>query len=572
MAEVKKITDEQVKAKYDRGYNYLYSSNYKTKINEIFTKFFPRYKRADVSSSGFSRGNINNANTIRSQKTFNKIGINKHTNNNISNVGAQLATIRRENYINEIYGPEFELGFKFKNTTRIKMKKAGFTTDEIKSAERKFLSVIEEEILAIISNSNYRQTRDTVIGQLDVIGATCEVIERSLSGKYSFNPVSMLDVTCYPIGNGAEDVIFIDRVSTYLDFATWLQSTYNVPYEVENKKDDDVVNFAIYQIPEYMVDGDNSRWVYHYGILDTEKGKILYQASPEIFKHIILSVINRDEDNYLGWGLGDEKGNDIHRLLRMQNYHDINVARDALPVIYKNAKLIKNSTNKVLAPGAEVGFNLPNGEKIGDNMYVLPNGNSQAISNTIEIHKNELMKGERFPTPQEMPANTPATYAYIYRQELIINRSNRTVVIKKELVDKEMINILKMMKSMEGTTTFLDIIDDKTKDDLKQINFDIEREEFEVVVMGELERAKRKQDYQNTQAVLQSGGEIAANVVIPHKYMLMLKHTFNPMDIFKPDEEIEQETNKMLDERSEIATAQGLLQQELLANAGKKEG
>ena len=123
------------------------------------------------------------------------------------------------------------------------------------------------------------------------------------------------------------------------------------------KAEDDMVEFAIYQIPEYMVDdeededgnviGKSGKWIYHYGIFDTGKGEIIHNDIPQIYKHIILSVVNRDEDNYLGWGLGDEKGNDVHRIMKMQHYHDINVARTALPIIYKNSKLVKNTLRTV---------------------------------------------------------------------------------------------------------------------------------------------------------------------------------------------------------------------------------
>ena len=235
-----KLTSEEVKKKYDKCDSELSDGNYKNKINEIFTKFFPRYKRSNINStfsnniSSTNRGG-NRAVGFNTNRGGNANRNNKTFNNNVSNVGVDLATTRRNNIINEIYGSSFELGFTFKDTTKIKFKRKGYTNDEIKSIEREFLGVMEEEILSVISNSNYRQTRDTVIGQLDTIGSTCEVIEKNIAGKYIFTAVNMLDVSCIPIAGGMEDVIFIERSSTYLDFSTWLMSTYGESYDFGEK-------------------------------------------------------------------------------------------------------------------------------------------------------------------------------------------------------------------------------------------------------------------------------------------------------------------------------------------------
>ena len=580
-----RLTNEDVKLKYDKATSIVYNTDYKNKINEIFVRFFPRLKRnylntySSTSSGGRGNRGVGNGYTTASTNKFGAGGRNtKSFNNNVSNVGVDLASTRRENIINEIFGSSFELGFTFKDTTKIKFKRRGYVEEQIKNIEREFLGVVEEGILSVISNSNYRETRDTVIGQLDSIGSTCEIIEKNVAGKYIFTPVNMLDVTCYPIAGGMEDIIFIDRYATYIDFSTWLMSTYGTDYDMGEKAEDDVVHYAIYQIPEYMIEKDEfdnpiGRWVYHYGVFDTDKGEIIHSSNPEIYKHIILAVVNRDQDNYLGWGVGDEKGNDVQRIMKMQHYHDINVARTALPVVYKNSKLVKNTKNRALIPGSEIPYSLPEGERISDNLHVLPEGNSTPIANSIEMSKRELMKGEQFPSPEELPSDMPATAMFYYRQDMIINRSNRTIVIKKALVDVEMMNILRMMKRLEGTNTLLDRVDINKYEQLMSIGFDIEREEFEVIVMGELERAKNVQNYRNTMAVLQAGGEYVANVVDENKFVNMLIDTHKPLPIFGTPEERQQKTEEMTKERGELATAQEqLMQEQMLAGGGGGQG
>ena len=580
-----RLSNADVKLKYDKAKSIVYNTDYKNKINEIFVRFFPRLKRnylntySTTSSGGRGNRGVGNGYTTAGTNKFGAGGRNtKSFNNNVSNVGVDLASTRRENIINEIFGSNFELAFRFKDTTRIKFKRRGYIEDDIKNIERVFLGVVEENILSVVSNSNYRETRDTVIGQLDSIGSTCEIIEKSVSGKYIFTPVNMLDVTCYPIAGGMEDIIFIDRYATYLDFTTWLKSTYGVEYvPLAEMAEDEVIHYAIYQIPEYMIDKDEygnqtGRWIYHYGIFDTEKGEIIHSTNPEIYKHIILAVVNRDQDNYLGWGVGDEKGNDVQRIMKMQHYHDINVARTALPVVYKNSKLVKNTKNRALIPGSEIPYSLPEGERISDNLHVLPEGNSTPIANSIEMSKKELMKGEQFPSPEDIPSDMPATMAYYYRQDMIINRSNRTIVIKKSLVDPEMMNILRMMKRLEGTNTLLERVDIDKYEQLLSIGFDIEREEFEVIVMGELERAKNVQNYRNTMAVMQAGGEYVANVVDENKFVDMLIDTHKPLPIFGTSEERKQKTEEMTRERGELQTAQEQLMQEQMIAQGQGGG
>ena len=203
---------------------------------------------------------------------------------------------------------------------------------------------------------------------------------------------------------------------------------------------------------------------------------------------------------------------------------------------------------------------------------MLPEGNSLPVANAIDMTKRELMKGEAFPSPEDIPADLPATHAFYYRQDMIINRANRTIVVKKALVDMEVINILRMMKRLDGTDTILQRVDVDKQEQLRKINFDIEKEEFEVVVMGELERAKNIQDYRNTMAVLEAGGEYMANVLEEDKYLEMLINVHKPIPIFGTAETRKQKTKEMTEERGQLASEQEMLIQQQMMAQGQGGG